>query len=210
MARPGLTRHRKFLRLAQVLQGRALAFGSLGLIWEVAYENGDPLIGDELSVEAAADWRGQPGQLCRALVECGFLSATDAGYVVHDFWTHAPAYVRKRRKRELERHAAGQVLAGDQSVTSHRRTIDHELRPNGSTPCSQHPAPSTTEPPNPLAPARGNRRPRARSMSEDQLLAEIEAIQQRHYPGPVTGGDVARIDTLRSALRAAREVTCGR
>lgn len=201
MARPGLTRHRKFLRLAQVLQGRALAFGALGLIWEVAYENGDPLVGDELSVEAAADWRGQPGHLCRALVECGFLSATEAGYVVHDFWTHAPAYVRKRRKRELERHAAGQALSRDQSVTSQWEPTDHELRPNGSTPCTQHPAPSTTEPPYPLAPARGNRRPRARSMSTTEIETAIDAIKSRHYPNPVTGPDATQLDRLRAELR---------
>ncbi len=107
MARPGLTRNRKFLRLARVLGGRAIAFGSLGLMWEVGYEAGDPRLGDSVSVESAADWQGEPGRLTAALFECGFIDETPNGFEIHDFWTHAPRYVRERAKRETEREERG-------------------------------------------------------------------------------------------------------
>ena len=38
MARIGLTRHRKFLRLAYRLRSPALALGHLEFMWEAAYE----------------------------------------------------------------------------------------------------------------------------------------------------------------------------
>ena len=46
MGRPGLSRHRKFARLARLVGGEAVARGSLELLWDVAYENGDEVLGD--------------------------------------------------------------------------------------------------------------------------------------------------------------------
>lgn len=136
MARPGLTRHRKFLRLAHLLGSRAAALGTLELVWEVGYEAGDSLIGDTISVESAADWRGPHGQLAGWLVECGFLDRDpDGSHRIHDFWAHAPAYVRKRRQRELDRTASAHCLAADQSATSQRLVTDRKTAPL--------PAPST-------------------------------------------------------------------
>lgn len=54
MARPGLTQHPKFRRLARLLGSAPLALGCLELMWEVCYQNGDPLLGDAVDVEAAA------------------------------------------------------------------------------------------------------------------------------------------------------------
>ncbi len=90
MGRPGLTRHRKFARLARLLDSEALARGHLELLWDVAYENGDDLLGDAGDVEYAARWKGEPGKLAAALVEAGFLDLDGERYRVHDLWHHAP------------------------------------------------------------------------------------------------------------------------
>src|SRR4051812_34563783 len=118
MGRPGLTKHRKFLRLARALQTACGAFaeqvarGALEFLWDSAYENGDDDLGDETDVEAAARWRGDPGVLCRALAEAG--GDGEHGFIepdngrpgrwrVHDLFDHAPDYVRRRRGYEEER-----------------------------------------------------------------------------------------------------------
>lgn len=103
MARPGLLRHPKFMRLSARLKSRALAIGSLELVWSVAYEGADPVIGTSDDVEHAADWRGKRGQLAAALVETGFLDNVDGIYRVHDLLDHAPEYVRKKHGRRNQR-----------------------------------------------------------------------------------------------------------
>ena len=126
MGRPGLTRHRKFLRLARALDdvqlgfGEVLARGALELIWDAAYENGDPLLGDADDVEGAARWRGPSGALCEALLaaggqnHAGFIEEVDGRpgqYQVHDLFDHAPDYVERRAKREAERQAKGKTIS---------------------------------------------------------------------------------------------------
>ena len=113
MARPSLSKHRKFLRLVAMLKApRSHARGYLELIWESAYERGEPHLGDAIDVELAADWPGEKGELARALVDCGgdglpgFLVEEDGAFRVHDLFDHAPDYVRKRRIREIERLTA--------------------------------------------------------------------------------------------------------
>lgn len=119
MGRPGLTKHRKFLRLAQTVGGKIIARGALELLWDVAYENGDDFLGDALDVEAAADWRGEPRALVRALLDAG--GPGGAGFIdedperpgcyrVHDLDDHSPDYVQKRLKRELARRARGVTI----------------------------------------------------------------------------------------------------
>lgn len=118
MARPGLEGHRKFVRLARALGSEALAMGHLELLWHSAYASGDDYLGDESGVEAAARWNGEPGRLCRLLVDAG---GEDKGfieeipdrpgrYAVHDLYDHAPEYVRKRMDREAKRRAQGKTL----------------------------------------------------------------------------------------------------
>lgn len=105
MARPGLTRHPKFRRLQHELKiGRALAWGTLECIWEPAYESGNPVIGEEVDVELAAEWQGPSGELCKALVKCGFLDAIEDGkFAIHDLHANAPEYVRLRWQKEQNR-----------------------------------------------------------------------------------------------------------
>jgi len=104
MARPGLTKHPKFRRLAAMIGSKALALGSLEFLWSVAYESGDAVIGDAVDVELSAEWEGEPGRLAEALIACRFLDTlTDGALGVHDLMDHAPDYVRQRRVCELER-----------------------------------------------------------------------------------------------------------
>lgn len=116
MARPGLTGHRKFRRLARLLGSVLLARGALELLWESCYESGDDYVGTSEDIETLVGWTGEHGMLTRALVEAGapegqgFIEpASEPGdggsisYRVHDLWHHAPDYVAKRRQRELAR-----------------------------------------------------------------------------------------------------------
>jgi hypothetical protein len=115
MARPGLDRHVKFRLLVRLLgEPEAHVRGYLECLWDVAYENGEPLIGDSDAVEAAAKYPGERGRLFNALLRCGgsgrdgFIESVHGCadmYKVHDLFDHAPEYVQKRRKREEERRA---------------------------------------------------------------------------------------------------------
>lgn len=131
MARPGLTGHRKFRRLARALGSVIVARGALELLWEPSYETGDDYVGTTDDIEALVGWTGDRGVLTRALAEAGapegygFIDPIDpttvstvrevlplpirhplpaeAVYRIHDLWHHAPEYVKKRRERELDR-----------------------------------------------------------------------------------------------------------
>jgi len=123
VARPTLTTHRKFRRLARLLGGQAVARGTLELLWDVAYAAGEARIGDALDVEEAAQWQGEAGKCVAALVDCGFLDADTDGetFTVHDLFDHAPQYVRRRFEREQARkqpQMASQRLATGASMSS--------------------------------------------------------------------------------------------
>lgn len=122
MARPGFHNHAKFRRLVHLLSvDEAQALGHVEFLWTVAYENGEPIIGDAIDVELAARWRGDPGKLAAALLACG--GAGRAGLIepapdapegqlqIRDLWDHAPEYVTKRAIRETERRAKGKTLS---------------------------------------------------------------------------------------------------
>ena len=124
MARPGLTKHRKFARLTRLLGSVAVARGSLELLWDVAYENGDELLGTAEDLEFQAGWTGEKGQLAAALVGAEFIDKDGDLYRVHDLWDHAPDYVRRRLNRERQRRETG---AKFRSLSSHPDTTDRSL-----------------------------------------------------------------------------------
>lgn len=105
MARPTLFTHRKYLRLIHDLgEPEPLVLGCLELMWNAAYQTGDPLLGDETDVELAAKWPGGKGIFCAALHKQGFLDRLEDGrFQVHDLLDHAPEYVASRARREEER-----------------------------------------------------------------------------------------------------------
>jgi hypothetical protein len=109
MAKPGFRNHRKFRRLVAALHiPEAHALGHVELLWSTTYETGSAYLGDEVDVELAAGWTGDPGALCSALLLCGgktqgLIEEVEPGiYQVHDLLDHAPDYVGDRAKRALE------------------------------------------------------------------------------------------------------------
>lgn len=178
--RPTLTENRKFRRLAALIGDDALAVGSLELIWATCYASGDEIIGDSVDVEAAARWRGEPGKLTGALLAAGGGGSTGfiemapdrpASYRVHDLWDHAPDYVRRRRERELQRHAKGQEMAAtDRSLTSHRPAIDRSMVGTPSPSPAPAPAQQLSAADSAASP-RQKRRGRAAAQPADSDLA---------------------------------------
>lgn len=115
MARVSLFDHRKFKRLALLVGGKAVALGSLELMWHVCYQLADDFLGDESDVEVAAEWMGEAGKLCSALVATGFIEecpdgSERPGYRVHDLFDHAPTHVKLKLERELARKESGETL----------------------------------------------------------------------------------------------------
>jgi hypothetical protein len=121
MARPTLAKHPKFLRLCAELRrqrwgGAVMARGVLETLWDITYESGDGCLGSADDVELFCEWPGDAGELVRMLRDAGgpqrsgFIEQVDGRYYVHDLFDHCPEYVKKRHKREQERHAAGEEL----------------------------------------------------------------------------------------------------
>src|SRR3989304_807084 len=90
VAKPGTRNHGKYRRLVRLLgEPDSHVYGYLHMLWEVAYERGEPRIGDALD---------------RALA-CGYPGGQPGRYEVHNLYKHAPEYVVKRRLRELSKVA---------------------------------------------------------------------------------------------------------
>jgi len=111
--RPGFLRHRKFLRLCRLTDSpRPLILGCVIMLWESAYESGDPFVGDVSDIESLAHWPGEPGVFAAALLDCGGnghhglieeIDSSPGTYQIHDLFDHAPEYVAGRAARESER-----------------------------------------------------------------------------------------------------------
>jgi hypothetical protein len=215
MARPTLFSHRKLLKLAQRLQSRAIAVGSLELIWHFANESGTPILGDADDIEGLADWRGERGELVAALMECGTAGGgagfierrKDGRYEIHDYWHHAPDYVRKRAKRERERREAGDELSkNDRSVSGRTPQNGQSVTgQNGTRPpvvtgqnrvgspengdFGRTPAPA----PAPISPS-GSERPQSRARAGDpdapgaRTRARRNGDEERSGPRRISGG----------------------
>jgi hypothetical protein len=139
MARQTLDRAVKFKRLVLELDlPKPYVRGLLETLWDVAHECGDPVIGTTDDVEAAAEWPGDPGQFVAALARLGWIDEVDGAWEIHDYWDHAPDYVRKRRQREIERHERADRLRTTADNGRQRRT----MADNGRTP-TPAPTPNT-------------------------------------------------------------------
>jgi hypothetical protein len=171
MARPSLDQSSKFKLLVRRLGiPKPYALGLLETLWRTAWENGEPVVGTAEEVEAAAEWPGEPGLFFKAMSSGRWLDDLgDGRWAIHDFWDHAPDYVRKRRVREMERRAKGAELSaaasGDRSVTGQCAdngdecpVSDEETAPNGRPPAPA-PAPAPQKPPSaasqPFPPSQG-------------------------------------------------------
>lgn len=94
--------HRKFLRLQRLLaEPIPHVLGYLMLMWKRGYQTGTPILGDELDVEAAAGFMGEPSKFANAALAAGFLDREPSGELsIHDLYDHAPEYARKRIYRK--------------------------------------------------------------------------------------------------------------
>jgi len=102
MAKPELRDHRKFLKLKRLLgEPTPHVIGYLECLWSRGYQTGNPKLGDELDIEAAAEWPGESGKFAAAAIEAGFVDRDESGsYEIHDLYHHAPKYVQKRMVRK--------------------------------------------------------------------------------------------------------------
>jgi len=142
MGRPGLTKHRKFIKLKKLVNSAAIALGSLELIWDSCYESGDDYLGDSQDVEGLADWNGEDGALASALLAAGFIDELDdrpGHYICHDLWHHAPSYVQRRAEREAERELKGVSLSEQRSAAGKKGMEKRWGGPNKQTACDTQP-----------------------------------------------------------------------
>jgi hypothetical protein len=188
MARPGLTGHRKFRRLARTLGSAIVARGALELIWESCYESGEDYIGTTDDIENAVGWTGERGVLTDALVNAGvpegagFIelvtsadgttpAAAEARYRVHDLWHHAPDYVIKRRQRELARQQkTAPVIPGRRTAPDGGQDLPSLDRPTGD---GRPPSPSHSPAPSPSHLKNGSSEP---DRSELSALLEFPIV----------------------------------
>jgi len=125
MARPTLFTHRKFLRLVRAVGSRPLALGALEMLWASSYESGEDRVGTAEDIADTIGWTDTSIDIAKALLDAGFLDKrprVPGEFVIHDLWDHAPDYVTKRRKREIERQSKGKKIRD--LVDDGRRTAD--------------------------------------------------------------------------------------
>ena len=105
MARPSLQNNVKFKALVRRLQlPRPYVRGLLDTMWDVANESGNPTLGNGEDVESAAEWPGTPGTFFSACKDIHFVDELpDGRWVIHDYWDHAPKYVKNRAYMESRR-----------------------------------------------------------------------------------------------------------
>jgi hypothetical protein len=199
MARPGLKTHPKFRRLVHVLGVPVPhALGYLECVWDVCYERGDPLLGDALDVELAAQWPGEQGKLFKALLDCRFIDPVEHDrYQVHDLFDHAPDYVRKRMEREHTRKRAyshrGRPLTADWRQDAATNTTKAELGghcpPSGgdSRTVAVNGSPPPPPPINTPLPPTGGKRTRKRKTADPEQEAAAERVVE-HYQASVSPG----------------------
>jgi hypothetical protein len=95
MAKAGLKDHPKFRRLVYLLKEPVPhVWGYLECLWASGYQLRSDRIGDEIDVELGAEFVGEQGRLVKALLAVGFIESREGVYFIHDFWEHAPKYVR--------------------------------------------------------------------------------------------------------------------
>lgn len=106
MAHTSLRSHRKLSRLVRLLKlPRPHVVGLLECMWWAVYETKSvgrdgALVGwtaDDIA--SAAEFDGDAKNFVSALVEAGFLDDADGTICVHDYFSNAPDYVRKRIER---------------------------------------------------------------------------------------------------------------
>lgn len=130
MARPTLDRCVKFKALVRRLGlPRPVVRGLLETMWDVANECGNPVLGTEEDVELAAEWPSdvmpetfKPGAWFAALKDGRWIDPTpDGRWEIHDYFDHAPDYVRDRADREAQRMKKGKTISDVRRDAANKR-----------------------------------------------------------------------------------------
>jgi hypothetical protein len=189
VARPSLERNVKFKSAVRRLNvPKPYVRGLLETMWDVANECGNPVLGTADDVEAAAEWPGESGKLFEVLRDLKLIDdRRDGTWEIHDYWDHAPEYVKGRYRKEMQRKRArlvtGQSQDGRGTVT---QTAD--------TPA---PAPAPINTPTPF------------SSGPDNQFAAFEAFWER-YPKKVAKPAAQRAwITLDLSAEARADVMAG-
>ena len=101
MAKADLTLNPKFRLLTYLVkEPTPHVVGHLEMMWAGAHTALSPIFRNAQEVEAAAEWDGEVGAWARAVVDTRFLDLNEDGtYAVHNFWDHAPQWVKQRADR---------------------------------------------------------------------------------------------------------------
>jgi 5-methylcytosine-specific restriction endonuclease McrA len=93
--------HRKVLALAELLNmPEPHVVGHLIFLWQWTLENAPTgsLAGvDVATIADAMDWRGSPGEIVKALLECGLLDSINGVLSIHDWWDYVHLIDRVER-----------------------------------------------------------------------------------------------------------------
>ena len=85
--------------------------GLLEYMWQSAYSSCNPILRTRAAIEITAGWTGTVGEFADAVLDPNhnFIDEREDGqFEIHDFWDHAPDFVKKRYLRAAERK--GQVV----------------------------------------------------------------------------------------------------
>ena len=111
--------------------------GILEIFWHFAYLHapaGDVGKWSDDEIEAACYWQGEPGKLTSSLVACGFVEeCVRSRLVIHDWYEHAPEFIKKRVQRKTMNFAEAQPPEETPDPSRHVQTpSDH------ATPTNRH------------------------------------------------------------------------
>jgi len=140
-------------------------------MWETAHESANPVLGDQVSVELAAEWPFEPGVFFAALRDERWIDERNGVWEIHDYWHHTPAYVkdRLRKQQEREEKAVG-FQDKSRNVPDGSRTVQAETPP--IRPAPSCPAPSIPELGEEGASSRAGARPHPNGYTPEQLFAD--------------------------------------
>jgi hypothetical protein len=93
--------HRKTVEAAAILDlPEVYVVGHLSALWTWALDNAPDgeVRASERVLERVAQWPGEKGKLVEALVEAGFFSRSESGFVIHDWHDYAGRLIERRAK----------------------------------------------------------------------------------------------------------------
>lgn len=223
MAKSSLIGDQKFQLLVHTLgMPKAHVLGHLELMWQTAYSSFSPILRTRAAIEITAGWEGTQGVFADAVLDPAhnFVDARDDGqFEIHDFWEHAPDFVKKRYMRQLERK---QQLVKRRSVKTYSGGQNPTMADNGgqclpaeANPTEPNPSQAIkADPPDPPAPKPADRHsaqlPEKTKPQNGSLDDAVESAVSRlmQFEKDRNRGDVTRL-MWRTRVRAMARLPDG-